>query len=121
MTDVQLGYRRINAGVCLDPNTIKFKDGKQEWNPYFMEHVQDANQLFTDLFKDKIINAVGETGWAVYFLQYNPNTVSWLVDIYVDDESHYRSVVAVIKANIPVDFRLQFFHRGNIATYTQTQ
>ena len=119
MTDEQLGYRRINAGVCMFHQYIKIKDGKQEWNPYFIEHVNDCNALFIELYKDKIIAAVGETGWAINFVQFSQESVTWLVDLYLDNVDLFPTIAGIIQSNVPKDMVFNYYHRGSLLSYTQ--
>lgn len=117
MTDIELGYRRVNAGVMKEENYTTLKDGKAVHNPYFVDHVEDAIKMFQDLYQDRIIGEIGDEGWAVHFTQSNQVTVSYMVDIYLDNPDNFYSVVNVIKKWQPDNFNFEFYHKGDISTY----
>lgn len=117
MTDLEIGYKRIRAGVIKHENYSYIFDGSIEFNPYFLEHIQDAELMFQEMFQDHIISKIGDTGWGIWFIQFDQLTVTYLVDIYVDDLSHFAIIVGLINSQIHKDFNLKFSFRGPAADY----
>lgn len=117
MTDEELGYIRINSAVCLFHEYMRPNKSGTNWNPHFLEHVADCNKLFNDLYKDKIIDAVGHNGWAVNFIQFSQENASWMVDIYVDKPEHYNLIGHLINGEVPQDMKFQYYYRGTVAQY----
>ncbi len=115
MTDEELGYRRINAGVFLFFEYIKYRGTeKPEWNPYYLEHIADCNALFKDLYEDKIVAAIGETDWAINFVQYSQHNPTWMVDIYINEPEHYKVIGDLISNKVPKDMTFKYYYRGTI-------
>ena len=121
MTDEEIGYRRINGGVFKFHEYTKFVDGVFKWNPYFVEHIQEHTLMFKEMFQDRIIGEIGDTGWAIYFTQYVPEQVSYFVDIYVDNPEHFEKIVGVIRRYVHKDFLFTYQLRGNVAAYIGNQ
>lgn len=116
MTEEELGYRCIHSGVCHDSAELKIVDGQLIWNHHFIERLGDHNQLFSDIYKERIIDAVGKRGWAVFFLQFD-QLGKYLVDIYVDDIKNFQPIAAIILTLRPNEMQFEIYHKGDIKQY----
>jgi len=121
MTDEEIGYRRINASVYLHQEERKITDAGIEWNPHFIERMEDYNITFKNLFQENIINEIGETGWAISFVQVSQENSSWFVDVYVNSTEHFPIIVGIINKYIPKEFKLGFWYKGGISDYIHNQ
>lgn len=115
----QNDYLRINAGVWMQTTEegLKYKDGKIEWSPLFIERVKEWQTYFHELLFQKIVNKIGENGWAIFFNRYPSLEMKMLVDIYVNNPEYFTIIVEVVKEDVPKDFVMQFYQKENIADY----
>lgn len=115
----QNDYLRINAGVWMQTTDegLKYQDGKIEWNPLFIERVKEWQTYFHELLFQKIVNKIGENGWAIFFNRYPSLEMKMLVDIYVNNPEYFPIIVGIVKEEVPKDFIMQFYQKGNIADY----
>lgn len=112
-------YRRINTGCTnADPNEMFLHKGNHlDWNIHFMERLKDYNQLFNDLFLDRIIEEIGNDGWAIKFVQYIQTSPSFLVDIYLENTDYYQIIKWIIETYIPKEIKIEPSYRGTVTSY----
>lgn len=100
----ELDYRRIQTGIETVSGEgfvhVQDIDGGMitEWNPYWMERLNDYHNLFVSELEEKIAHRISEDGWKVRFTQISPypEKPPFFVDIYVSDISHYSIVADIV-------------------------
>ena len=115
-------YRKIITGRPLDPNeAFIHKEGKINWNPYWVERVMDYQGYFTIVLEDAIDEKIGKEGWAINFVPEPTEDPDFTAKIYVDNPDHYHTILAIVKEKVTKDMRVRFYHGGDIATYTRSE
>ncbi len=117
MNKNELGYHRVMAGVAKYDNYSKMVSGTIIHNPHFVEHITEATLMFREMFEDRIVEKIGDTGWAVWFIQNDQLTVSYLVDIYTDELDNFPIIVSVINKWVHPDFKFIYYRRGTVADF----
>lgn len=114
----KITYRKIITGLPLHPKeAFIHKDGKTDWNPYWVERVLDYQGYFTIVLESVIDEKIGEDEWAINFVPEPVEEPFFTAKIYVDKEENYHTVLAIVKEKVTKDIRLKFYYGGNIATY----
>lgn len=114
-------YRKIIAGLPLDPNeAFIHKDGKLDWNPYWVERVLDYQGYFTILLESLIDDKIGKAGWGISFVPEPVDYPYFTAKIYVDNKEHYHVILAIIKEKVTKDIQLNFYYGGDINAYTKS-
>lgn len=114
----EIRYDKITVAADMDPDEgLIYVDGGLKWNPFWVEKLNDYKKYFIDLLQAKILEAIGEGGWAVLFKQISPATLHFVVNIYVDNNENYPRIVGIVKDKVPKEFNLDFSLKGNIQAY----
>jgi len=108
--------KRIAVGTTNDDprEMILYRNDEKKWNPHFMERLNDYILLFKDLFSDLLNDKLGTEGWGVWFIQFNPKTSSFIVDVYLNDINKFQLVKQLIQDKTPTEIRISdVFFKGN--------
>lgn len=114
-------YRKIVCGLPIQDmdEALIHKDGKLDWNYYWMERVLDYQGYFIIAVGDDIDKRIGVDGWAINFVPEPVDEPHFTAKIYVDNPEHYPIILAIVKEEVTKDIRLNFYKGGDIATYIQ--
>jgi hypothetical protein len=110
---------RIGAGLDMLPNFDLFFGTVPEWNPTFMERLNDFLEYFIWVLDEPLHKALHEPKEARIFFVHEPQVTNmkFLVDIWIDDLNDFEVVKNVIRNNLSSYIELSFFIKGSVASH----
>jgi len=106
----QNDIERIEVGLYL-------REMNESATHHFQQRIRKYKQYISSKIYQPIVDAIGDEGWGISFIQFMMNENYFLCDIYVNKEEHFNIITSICYGYLDNEFKLDYYLRGDFQQY----